>query len=152
MRFPTMWYVRPAKPQISLRIRAVWSEPLLVAWVFYDCLATDWTPFGVFKLNMRLQRIVRVYTCQNVKLLEISCTGPIIKQLLTMSHGCPVHVDKHNSVNNFTPPPPPPDPLGGVSKVKYFNCPLPNKSVVIILSRNSAYEQMNRYDTNEAKF
>ena len=23
MRFPTMWYARPAKPQISLRIRAV---------------------------------------------------------------------------------------------------------------------------------
>ena len=23
MRFPTMWYVRPAKPQISLRIRAI---------------------------------------------------------------------------------------------------------------------------------
>ena len=23
MKFPTMWYVRPAKPQISLRIRAV---------------------------------------------------------------------------------------------------------------------------------
>ena len=31
MRFPTMWYVRPAKAQISLRIRADWSEPLLVA-------------------------------------------------------------------------------------------------------------------------
>ena len=28
---------QPAKPQISLRIRAVWSEPLLVARVFYDC-------------------------------------------------------------------------------------------------------------------
>ena len=27
----------PAKPQISLRIRAVWSEPLLVAWLLYDC-------------------------------------------------------------------------------------------------------------------
>ena len=26
----------PAKPQISLPIRAVWSEPLLVAWIFYD--------------------------------------------------------------------------------------------------------------------
>ena len=39
MSFPTMWYVRPAKPQISLRIhvRAVWSEPLLVAWIFYEC-------------------------------------------------------------------------------------------------------------------
>ena len=24
-----MWYVGPAKPQISLPIRAVWSEPLL---------------------------------------------------------------------------------------------------------------------------
>ena len=35
--FPTMWYVRPTKHQISLRIRAVWSEPLLVAWLFYDC-------------------------------------------------------------------------------------------------------------------
>ena len=23
MKFPTMWYVRPGKPQISLRIRAV---------------------------------------------------------------------------------------------------------------------------------
>ena len=31
MRFLTMWYVRPAKPQISLHIRAVKSEPLLVA-------------------------------------------------------------------------------------------------------------------------
>ena len=34
MGFPTMWYVRPAKAQTSLRIRAVWSEPLLVAWMF----------------------------------------------------------------------------------------------------------------------
>ena len=37
MRFPTMRYVRPAGPQIGLRIRTVWSEPLVVAWVFYDC-------------------------------------------------------------------------------------------------------------------
>ena len=37
MRFSTMWYVRPAKPQINLRIRAVWSGPLLVTWVFYEC-------------------------------------------------------------------------------------------------------------------
>ena len=37
MGFLTVWYVRPAEPQISLRIRAVWSEPLLVAWIFYEC-------------------------------------------------------------------------------------------------------------------
>ena len=36
MGFPTMWFVRTAKPQISLRIRTVWSEPLLVAWIFYS--------------------------------------------------------------------------------------------------------------------
>ena len=30
MRFTTIWYVRPAKAQTSLRIRAVRSEPLLV--------------------------------------------------------------------------------------------------------------------------
>ena len=35
MRFPTMWYVRPAKAQISLPLRAVWSLPLLIAWIFY---------------------------------------------------------------------------------------------------------------------
>ena len=45
MRFPTMWYVRPAKPQTSLRIRAVWSEPLLVYWIFYEYLAEQHLEF-----------------------------------------------------------------------------------------------------------
>ena len=36
MRFPTMWYLRPAKAQTSLHIHPVWSEPLLVAWIFYE--------------------------------------------------------------------------------------------------------------------
>ena len=31
MGFPTVGYVRPAGPWISLRMRAVWSGPLLVA-------------------------------------------------------------------------------------------------------------------------
>ena len=75
MRFPTMWYVRPAKPQISLRICAVWSEPLLVAWIFYECKATDWAWFGVSKLKRRLHRLVWVYTCKNATLLEITCRG-----------------------------------------------------------------------------
>ena len=37
MKFPTMWYLRPAKPQISLRISAAWSELLLVTCIFFDC-------------------------------------------------------------------------------------------------------------------
>ena len=75
MRFPTMWYVRPAKPKAQINLR---TEPLLVVWVFHDCKATDWTPFRVSKLKRRLQRLVQVYTCQNVKLLEISCRGSIV--------------------------------------------------------------------------
>ena len=58
MRFPTMWYVRPAKTQISLCIHAVWSEPFLVAWIFYECNATDWTSFWVSKLKRGLRRLV----------------------------------------------------------------------------------------------
>ena len=93
MRFPTMWYVRSAKSQISLRIRAVWSEPLLVACIFYECWATDWTLFGVSKLKMRMHRLVWVYTCQNATLLEITCHGSFIgiiqklSFLLCASHG-----------------------------------------------------------------
>ena len=64
MRFPTMWYVRPAKAQTSLRIRAVWSEPLLVAWIYFDSWATDWTSFGVSKLKRRLHRLVWVYNAE----------------------------------------------------------------------------------------
>ena len=79
MGFPTMWYVRPAKPQI----RAVWSEPLLVAWIFHECLATDWTWFGVSKLKRRLHRLVWVYTCQNATMLESTCHGSnVFKQHL----------------------------------------------------------------------
>ena len=36
MIFPTMWFVWPAKAQTSLCIHTVWSEPLLVTWIFYD--------------------------------------------------------------------------------------------------------------------
>ena len=75
MRFPTMWYVRPAKPQINLRIRAVWSEALLVVWIIYECEATDWISFGVSKLKRRLHMLAWVYTCQKATLLEITCHG-----------------------------------------------------------------------------
>ena len=37
-------------------------------------------------LKRRLQRLVRVYTCQNVKLLEISCHGSIVIIFVCMLH------------------------------------------------------------------
>ena len=39
---PTKWRVRPAKTQISLGIRPVWSESLLSAWRKLGSLATHW--------------------------------------------------------------------------------------------------------------
>ena len=81
------WYVRPAKPQISLCIHAVWSEPLLVALIFYECQATDWTSFGVLKLKRGCTGASE-YTCQNATLLEILCGG---------SKFCHLHIFKCTS-------------------------------------------------------
>ena len=80
MRFLAMWYVQPAEPQISLHTGAVRLEPLLVAWIIYDCLATDWTPFGVSNHKGGLHRLVWVwvYTYPNVTLLEIKCHSSIV--------------------------------------------------------------------------
>ena len=86
MRFPTMSYVPPAKAQTSLRICAVWSEPLQVAWIFYDCWATEWTTFWISKLKKRLHRLVWVYTCQKATLLEITCQGSILIWCLVVSY------------------------------------------------------------------
>ena len=72
-----MWYVWQAKAQTSMHICTVWSEPLLVASIFYHSKATDRTSFGVFKLKRRLHRLVWVYTCQNTTLLEITCCGSL---------------------------------------------------------------------------
>ena len=75
MRPPSMWYVRPAKSQISLRICAVWSEPFLVARIFNECQATGRTPPGASNLKGRPHRLAQVYTCQNATWLEITCRG-----------------------------------------------------------------------------
>ena len=72
--FPAMWYVRPAKAQTSLRIRADLLEPLLVAWIFW--LLGYWPNIiWSFKLKSWLQRLVWVYTCQNATLSVITCRG-----------------------------------------------------------------------------
>ena len=42
MTKPTKWHVRPAKNQISLGIRPVWSESSLSAWRKLWSLATHW--------------------------------------------------------------------------------------------------------------
>ena len=76
---------RQAKPQISLRICAEWAEPLLVAWIFYEYLATDWTSLRVSRLKRRLHRLVWVYTCQNATLLKITCCSSFSLRPLSVS-------------------------------------------------------------------
>ena len=51
MIFPTMRFVRPAKAQTSLCICADWSEPLLVAWIFFEYKTSARIFFGVSKLK-----------------------------------------------------------------------------------------------------
>ena len=103
LRFPTMWYVRPAKPQISLRIRAVWSEPFLVAWIFNECKFTDWTSFGISKLKRRLNWLV--YTCQNATLLEITCHGSFLIRVVRKRRDCWIFFHAHDKYykNPFQP-------------------------------------------------
>ena len=67
--------MRLAKAQTSLCTCADWSDHLLVAKRFYDCYAADQTSFGVSKLKRKLRGLVRLYTCQNATLLEITCHG-----------------------------------------------------------------------------
>ena len=95
MRFPTMWYVRPAKPQISLRRRAVWSEPVLVAWIFYENKATG--------RKRRLHWLVRVYTCQITTLLEITCCDSNVSEYdleMPQSHTTDLHMAPRTRVTH----------------------------------------------------
>ena len=97
IRFSTLWHVWPAKAQTSLRICTVWSEPLLVAWIFYECKPTDWTAFGVSQFKRRLHRLVWVYSCQNTTLLEIICHGS-----LSASTGSSIIAVLNNRLKTFS--------------------------------------------------
>ena len=85
MKFSTMSCVQPAKPQISLRIQAVWSELLLVALIFYEWYSTYWISFEVSKHYRRLHRIVWVYTCQTATLVEIKCHDSYVVKCVSTS-------------------------------------------------------------------
>ena len=54
-------------------------------------------------LNRRLQRPVLVYTCQNVKLLEISCRGSFVKTteaiLMTSNYLCLIRYEIYKYIS-----------------------------------------------------
>ena len=61
MTKPTKWYVCPAKTQISLGIRPVWSESLLSAWRNLGSLATHWAHSENSGQTGQMPKLVWVY-------------------------------------------------------------------------------------------
>ena len=61
MTKPTKWHVRPAKTQISLGIRPVWSESSLSAWRKLGSLATHWAHSEDSDQTGRMPRLIWVF-------------------------------------------------------------------------------------------
>ena len=69
---PTKWHVRPAKTQISLSIRPVWSEYSLSAWRKLWSLATHWAYSEDSDQTGRMPRLIWVFAGRTVILLVLS--------------------------------------------------------------------------------
>ena len=67
--------VRPAKTQISLGIRPVWSESSLSAWRSIGCFATHWAHSEDSDQIGRMPRLIWVFARRTVTLLVLSCHG-----------------------------------------------------------------------------
>ena len=69
MTKPTKWHMRPAKTQISLGIRPVWSESSLCAFRNIGSLATDWAHSEDSDQTGRMPRLIWVFAGRTVALL-----------------------------------------------------------------------------------
>ena len=73
--------VRPAKTQISLGIRLVWSESLLSAWRKVGSLATYWAHSEDTDKTGRMPRLIEVFAGRTFILLVLSCRGSMFTLL-----------------------------------------------------------------------
>ena len=74
----TKWHVRPAKTQISLCIRPVWSESLLSMWRKLGSLASHWAQSKDSDQTGRMPRLIWVFAWCTVTLLVLSCGGSVV--------------------------------------------------------------------------
>ena len=88
MTKPTKWHVRPAKTQISLGIRSIWSESSLSAWRNLGSLATNWAHAEDSDQTGRMPRLIWVFAGRTLLLLVLSCRGSFI-----LSYSC------HNKIS-----------------------------------------------------
>ena len=70
--------VRPAKTQISLGIRPVWSESSLSAWRKLGSLATHWAQSEDSDQTGWMPRLIWVFAWRTAILLVVSCRDSII--------------------------------------------------------------------------
>ena len=69
MRFPTMWYVQPAKPLLVVEYSTIVK---LLTELHLEFLSLK----DAAEVSLKdAAEAVQVYTCQNATLLEITCTG-----------------------------------------------------------------------------
>ena len=74
---PTKWHVCPAKTQISLGIRPVWSESSLSAWRKLESLATHWAHSEDSDQTGRMPRLIWVFAGRNYHFV-----GFVVRRLL----------------------------------------------------------------------
>ena len=74
----TKWHVRPAKTQISLGIRPVWSESSLSAWRKLGSLATRWAHSEDSDQTGRMPRLIWVFAGFTIILLVLSWGGSYV--------------------------------------------------------------------------
>ena len=78
MTKPAKWHVRPAKTQISLGIRPVWSESSLSAWRKLGSLATHWAHSEDSDQTGWMPRLIRGFAGRKVILLVLSWGGSYV--------------------------------------------------------------------------
>ena len=92
MTKPTKWHVHPAKTQISLGIRTVWSESSLSAWRKLGSLATHWARSEDSDQTGWISRLIWVFsgrTCHIVGFVarRLKCVTTIIAGICISWHG-----------------------------------------------------------------
>ena len=72
VRKRTFWHVRPPKTQISLCIRAVWSESSMFAWIHPASLSVQNAPIEDYDKTVWMHRLIWIFarrTCPMVRFL-----------------------------------------------------------------------------------
>ena len=76
--------VRPAKTQISLGIRPVWSESSLSAWRKLESLGTHWAHSEDSDQTGRMPKLIWVFAWRTVILLVLSWGGTFYSAIVEM--------------------------------------------------------------------